>query len=55
MTTPMQMGADPRPEPTPTETRQQEAEAPRAARRDAAAGPAPQQMGVTLLRDWASI
>ena len=58
MTTPMQMGAEPRPQPEHTATRataprQQEAAAPS---RDPAEGEAaPQQMGAPLLRDWASI
>jgi hypothetical protein len=52
MTTPMQMGAEPRPEPNPA-PRQQEAEAPRRAQpKDETA---PQQMGAPLIRDWASI
>lgn len=53
MTTPTQMGAEPRPDPAP---RQQEAASPRALPRDRAVPEeAPQQMGGTLLRDWASI
>lgn len=54
MTTPMQMGAEPRPEQNAMTTpRQQEAEAQR--REPAQAETAPQQMGGTLIRDWASI
>lgn len=55
MTTPMQMGAEPRAESEPAP--QQQAETPRPARapRTGDAEAAPQQMGAALFRDWAAI